>query len=59
MFTSQYNDSVINWIFDFCVLNPFDPGGGHCYWGPIKPCKSNDSFENRGKRLSNTWITYP
>ncbi len=23
------------------VSNPFDPGGGHCYWGPIKPCKSN------------------
>ena len=22
--------------------NPFDPGGGHCYWVSIKPCKSND-----------------
>ena len=22
--------------------NPFDPGGGHCYWVSIKPCKSNE-----------------
>ena len=39
--------------------NPFDPGGGHCYWVSIKPCKSNDPFGGRGIRLSNTWITYP
>ena len=27
-------------------LNPFDPGGGHCYWGPIKPCKSNETLRS-------------
>ena len=40
-------------------VNPFDPGGGHCFWGSIKPCKLNDPFGGRGKRLSNTWIIYP
>ena len=43
----------------FKRVNPFDPGGGHCFWGSIKPCKLNDPFGGRGKRLSNTWIIYP
>gem|GEM_PF-3636873 len=38
--------------------NPVDPAGGYCYWGSIKPCKSDVKVINIGDKLSNTWTTY-